>query len=133
MSQPKFCTNCGNPSTPGTKFCSNCGAKLQQPPPPQQIQITYQEAEETITTLVYSADAVTPYKYNNEITQPLPEDLNTIKSTMKVTDKILQAFPSLLNQDWIGYTPYQRTKKYLEDGDIESLLAAKEKDAPYNI
>jgi hypothetical protein len=26
--QPRFCTQCGTPTTPGMKFCTNCGAKL---------------------------------------------------------------------------------------------------------
>lgn len=33
MDEPRYCTHCAAPVTPGDTFCASCGARVTQPPP----------------------------------------------------------------------------------------------------
>ena len=146
MTLPKFCSECGIPFRPGMKFCAYCGTQLEHSvkeamktgplPPlpstpkhegilPKKIEITSEEAEAILDSLVYTADAVTPWMFNNEIQYTSPDDLRSVDILIKVSERIMNEYPLLQSDDWLGYSTYQRTKKYLEDGDVDSLLAAK--------
>jgi hypothetical protein len=75
--------------------------------------------------LVYTADAVTPWMFNNEIQYTSPDDLRSVDILIKVSERIMNEYPILRSDDWLGYSTYKRTKKYLEDGDVDGILAAK--------
>ena len=77
--------------------------------------------------MVYTADAVTPYMYDNKITHPGPDELKTIDILTSVSERIMNAYPHYRSIEYLGYDTYLRTKKYLADGDADSHIAERKK------
>ena len=105
----KYCSNCGTKISEASKFCSNCGSKIAPREKTSEITITSSEAEEIATSLVFSAGALIP---ENQETQVPQDDKNNITKITHFLDKLLQSFPEIKNETWIGLSEYEKIKKY---------------------